>query len=156
MELNIDDNKCTLLIIKNIDPQLINELNINMCINIKSFETLINSNVGIASAITSYARIHMIPYKINPNTLYTDTDSIFTTEALPNDLIGKELGLMKDELNGSIIKEILVLGCKQYGYHYILSNNNIIEKSVWAGVTRDSLTFQELKTLFKGRINTIR
>ena len=97
----------------------------------------------------------MIKYKTleGIEVFYTDTDSIFVNKPLPDYLVGTELGLMKDELNGQVIKEILVLGCKQYGYHYILSNNNIIEKSVWAGVTRDSLTFQELKTLFKGRIN---
>nr|WVH37974.1 DNA polymerase [Fomes fomentarius] len=152
--INIDDNKCTLLIIKNIDPQLINELNINMCINIKSFETLINSNVGIASAITSYARIHMIPYKINPNTLYTDTDSIFTTEALPNDLIGKELGLMKDELSGLRIKQAYFLGIKQYGYWYLDHDNNRIQKSVWAGVSRDTLTFSEIVNLYNKNVLT--
>lgn len=128
--INIDDNKCTLLIIKNIDPQLIKELNINFAINIKQYFNLIKSNVAIASAITSYARIHMTPYKINPNTLYTDTDSIFTTQPLPNHLIGKDLGLMKDELNGLRIKQAYFLGIKQYGYWYLDKDNVRIQKSV--------------------------
>ena len=150
----IDNNKSILLIFDRQNNDLLNDLN-----NVMDDDTFnlvkspIKSNVAIASDITAHARIKMIPYKLLPGSIYSDTDSIITTEPLPDNLIGKELGLMKDELNGSIIKEILVLGCKQYGYHYILSNNNIIEKSVWAGVTRDSLTFQELKTLFKGRIN---
>lgn len=57
----------------------------------------VKSNVAIASAITSYARIHMIPYKLLQGTAYSDTDSIFTTEKLPDHLIGDSLGLMKDE-----------------------------------------------------------
>ncbi len=54
----------------------------------------------------------MIYYKLLPGTEYTDTDSIFTTEVLPDHLIGKDLGLMKDELNGLFIQEGLFLGLK--------------------------------------------
>ena len=57
----------------------------------------------------------MISFKMDPHTLYTDTDSIFSTKKLDLSLIGKELGLMKDELDGKVIEEILILGCKQYG-----------------------------------------
>ena len=39
----------------------------------------------------------MIPFKIYLATKYTD--SIFTSKPLPNELIGKELGFMKDELD---------------------------------------------------------
>jgi hypothetical protein len=31
----------------------------------------------------------MIPYKLLPGTVYTDTDSIFTTDILSNHLVGK-------------------------------------------------------------------
>jgi len=52
----------------------------------------IMSNVAIAAAVTSYARIHMIPFKINPNTLYTDTDSIFTIKPLdPRDVYKRQI-----------------------------------------------------------------
>jgi hypothetical protein len=47
--------------------------------SISSDQHHIMSNVAIASAVTAYARIVMIPFKIDPNTLYTDTDSYFTT-----------------------------------------------------------------------------
>ena len=80
--------------------------------------------------------------------VYTDTDSIFTTKPLPLALIGRELGLFKDELNGLLIKEAYFLGIKQYGYWYLDSNGHRLEKSVWAGVTRDTISFEEIVGLF--------
>jgi hypothetical protein len=114
----------------------------------------IKSNVAIAAAVTSYARIHMIPFKIDPNTLYTDTDSIFTLKPIDPRLLGDGLGLMKDEMNGLVIKEALFLGPKQYGYRYLDKNGNIIEKSVFSGVARDSLTFEQLKSIHQGKTIT--
>ena len=107
--------------------------------------------MAIASAVTAYAIIHMIPFKLLPGTVYTDTDSIFTTDKLPDHLLGKELGLMKDELNGTLINEGYFLGIKKYGYQYA-ENNVLIDKSVFAGVTRDSLTFEEVKEIYNGKI----
>jgi hypothetical protein len=57
---------------------------------------------------------------------------------------------MKDELNGLIIKEAYFLGIKKYGYQYIDSDNNLITKSVFAGIQRDSLTFDEIIKLSEG------
>ena len=84
-------------------------------------------------------------------TIYSDTDSIFTTKKLDDKYIGTGLGLMKDELTGNRISEMLVLDCKQYGYYYF-DKGNKIEKSVWAGITRNSLSFKDLLHLFSGRI----
>ena len=56
----------------------------------------------VASAVTSYARLIMLPYKLDTNIAYTDTDSIITTQVLPNHLVGKELEQMKDELEGGV------------------------------------------------------
>ena len=58
----------------------------------------------------------MIPFKIDPGTVYTDTDSIFTTSKMDPSLIGPELGKMKDELAGKVISEAYFLGVKQYAY----------------------------------------
>ena len=71
-------------------------------------------NVGIASAITSYARIHMSYFKNNPlfKLYYTDTDSAVINIKLPDEMIGKELGLMKLEY---IIKKAVFLAPKVYG-----------------------------------------
>jgi len=90
-------------------------------------------------------------FKLNYDVYYTDTDSIFTKTKINPDLIGKELGLMKDELNGLTIKEAYFLGVKQYGYWYHDSNNIKIEKSVFAGIKRDSLSFYEIIHLFNGK-----
>jgi hypothetical protein len=135
----------------NINQELINELNSKFELNLKSNFKNVKTNVAIASAVTSYARIHMIPYKLLSGTVYTDTDSIFTTDTLPDHLIGTDLGLMKDELDGNIIQEAYFLGIKQYGYKY-LNNNQIIEKSTFAGVPKNSLTFNEIIKLFNGDI----
>lgn len=43
---------------------------------------------------------------------------------------------MKDELNGLIIKEAYFLGIKKYGYQYYDRNNQLITKSLFAGVVR--------------------
>ena len=101
----IDEYRCTILMVKNINFDMVRELNLNFSLGIKEYSKTINSNVAIASAITAYARIHMIPFKVDHNTKYTDTDSIFTTKKLPDSLIGKDLGLMKDELSGCKISE---------------------------------------------------
>lgn len=85
---------------------------------------------------------------------YTDTDSIFTDYDydLNPEEIGSDIGLMKDELKSNLISEAYFLGIKQYGYYYYDKNTNErIEKSVFAGVIRDSLTFNEIKKIFNGK-----
>jgi hypothetical protein len=146
----INNEYSTIITSNNLNLDIMSELN-------NLFETdsgpsyrKIKANVAVAAAVTAYARIHMIDYKLLPGTVYTDTDSIFTTNILSDDLVGKELGLMKDELKGLTIKEAYFLGIKKYGYTY-LDNNKLITKSVFAGVERDSLTFEEIIKLFKGK-----
>lgn len=48
-----------------------------------------NINIAIASAITSYSRIHMSKFKNNPEyrLFYTDTDSAYTNKPLPDHLV---------------------------------------------------------------------
>ena len=72
----------------------------------------VKSHVGIAAAVTAYARIEMMQYKplltkLGLNLYYTDTDSIFIDGELPSQFIGNELGLMKDELKGGLIKKLI-------------------------------------------------
>ena len=110
----------------------------------------VDINVAVAAAVTAYARIHMIYYKLLPGTVYTDTDSIFTTDILPELLIGDDLGMMKDELFGKIIQEALFLGQKKYGFWFKNDDGNKVEKSVFAGVKRDSLSFNEIIDLYQG------
>ena len=153
--IEINPQYYTLLLTENLASDIVRELTLRVEQDFKMFETQIKANVGIAAAVTSYARIHMIPFKNNPYCLYTDTDSTFTTKKLDEMFVGKEMGMMKDELgqmkdelNGLVIEEGLFLGIKQYGYWYYDSNNTRIEKSVFAGVKRDSLTFEEVTKIF--------
>jgi len=127
----ISDNYTTVLTYSNINYEMLSKLN-NQFKSIGSDQHYIMSNVAIASAVTSYARIHMIPFKLDPNTLYTDTDSIFTLETIDPNLIGDELGQMKDEMKGIIIKEAVFVGPKKYGYWYIDEAGNKVDKSVFA------------------------
>jgi DNA polymerase type B, organellar and viral len=148
--LKINDKYSTLLLSANINHKVLRNLNMICESNIKPSNKIVMSNVAIAAAVTAYARIHMIYYKLLPGTVYTDTDSIFTTDILPEHLIGSDLGLMKDELNGLTIQEGLFLGLKKYGYWYLDKDGNRIEASVFAGVKRNSLSFSELIDLYQG------
>jgi len=59
-----------------------------------------NVSIGIAAAITAYARIHMSQFKNNPNfnLFYSDTDSIYIDRPLPDYMISSTiLGKMKLE-----------------------------------------------------------
>ena len=145
----INDKIITLLMHSNIKDDLIKKLNIELDTDISNYYYLVKANVAIASAVTSYSRIHMIPFKIDGNCVYSDTDSIFTTKNLKSTLIGSDLGLMKDELSGSTILEAYFLGIKRYGYQY-LENDKLITRSVFSGVSRNSLTFPEILHLSKG------
>jgi hypothetical protein len=65
---------------------------------------------------------------------------------------------MKDEMSGTLIQEGYFLGIKQYGYWD--KEGNRVEKSTWAGVKKNSITWVELTSLFKGqsitKINPVR
>ena len=152
----INDKIVALLMHKNINYELIKKLNSTLNMELNNYQYLIKANVAIASAVTSYSRVHMIPYKVSGLCVYSDTDSAFMTEALPDEIIGKGLGQMKDELDGLIIKEAYFLGNKKYGYQYIDpcqgtgKSGNLITKTVFAGIERDSLTFEEIIKLSQG------
>lgn len=59
----INDKVVTLLMHKNVIDDLILELNSELDINLTNHYSLVKSNVAIASAVTAYARIHMISFK---------------------------------------------------------------------------------------------
>jgi hypothetical protein len=61
---------------------------------------------------------------------------------------------MKDEMSGTLIQEGYFLGIKQYGYWYLNQDGIRIEKSVIAGVKRDSIKFKDIKNIFEGEIIT--
>lgn len=110
---------------------------------------MVKTNVAIAAAITSYARIHIMDFKLNNDVVYSDTDSVILGNSIDKSLIGVELGKMKDELNGGSMIECYVLGIKQYGYYYNSDGKNV-ECSIFAGVARNSINFKDFVKLADG------
>ena len=98
-------------------------------------------SIGIASAVTAYARIVMSPILSDPKLklLYTDTDSAFIAGELDPKLIGPELGLFKLEYR---FKECVFLAPKVYGG--ILENGNEITK---VKGYKDNVKYSDLKAL---------
>lgn len=143
----INDDYTTVLTYSNINYKMLERLQ-NQFKSIGSDQHYIMSNVAIASAVTSYARIVMIPYKVDPNTLYTDTDSAFTSKPIDPSLLSDALGAMKDEMNGIKIEEGLFLGPKKNGYWYYDKEGKKVYASVFAGVPRNSLTFDEISCIY--------
>lgn len=146
-EIQINNKLSLILVDADKFPKVADMHNGEIEINCSDFNLPVKSNVAIAAAVTAYARIHMIPLLLNDSVLYSDTDSIFTTHPLPDHLIGPDLGQIKDELRGVTIDEAYFLGHKQYGYTYKEWDGSIIDKSVWAGVTRDTLSFRDITWL---------
>jgi DNA polymerase elongation subunit (family B) len=83
----------------------------------------INSFIFLSYARIEMMELKMLLIKLGIKLYYTDTDSIFVDNEIPNSLVGKELGQLKDELNGGIIKKAYFLGIKKYGY--IDENNQV-------------------------------
>jgi DNA polymerase elongation subunit (family B) len=150
-EIKINEEITTILMGGNLDYDLINEIKNDTGLDLIYNFRKIKSNVGIAAAVTSYARIEMIKLKMLLNKLgiklfYTDTDSIFIDKELPRELIGRELGQLKDELNGGFIKKAYFFGIKKYGF---IDNNDQIH-SVFSGIERNSLSWDEIELISKG------
>jgi hypothetical protein len=100
-----------------------------------------NVSIGIASAITSYARIFMTQFLQNNdyNVYYTDTDSIVTDKAIDSKHIGSKLGQMKLEYK---INKAVFLAPKVYG---IISDLGKIVTKVKG--FKDNINFEMLESL---------
>lgn len=150
-EIKINENITTILMSSNLDYSLLNELKQETNLELVSGFRNVKSHVGIASAVTSYARIEMMELKmllikLGIKLYYTDTDSIFVDKEFPEYLIGKGLGQLKDELNGGVIKKAYFLGIKKYGY--IDNNDNV--HSTFSGIERNSLTWNQIVQIANG------
>jgi hypothetical protein len=89
----------------NLDFDLINDIKNDSGLDLVHSFRNIKYHVGIAAAVTAYARIEMLELKmllikLGIKLYYTDTDSIFVDKELPQELIGSDLGQLKDELKG--------------------------------------------------------
>ena len=184
--IDINDDIITILIQNNLNDDIVEELNIFFETDIYSSYYEVRNNVALASAVTSYARIHMMDFICNNDIAYTDTDSIICSNKLDDKFISKELGLMKDELDGHLIQEAYFLDNKKYGYWMIgqktysnkiineselvgielnseefinkygywitdKNDNTIINRSVIAGVDRNSILFNDVRDIFNGK-----
>jgi hypothetical protein len=109
-----------------------------------------NVNIAIASAVTSYARIHMSQFKNNPNfpnLYYTDTDSTYFDGPLPEYLVSStELGKMKLE---GIYDKALFLAPKLYALENIKSGESIIKIKglTKEAIKRNNITIELLENL---------
>nr|YP_010462017.1 DNA polymerase [Hericium erinaceus]UUF93971.1 DNA polymerase [Hericium erinaceus] len=130
---------------ENLDKEELNNQNEDL-----SFLTphrSVKSNVAIASAVTAYARMEMVKFKVDPNITiyYTDTDSLFVDKPFNSELVGDEIGLMKDELKGEVITRAYFLGIKKYGYQIKDKTHSVI-----SGIPRNDLDWDELSLIAKG------
>jgi DNA polymerase type B, organellar and viral len=150
-EIKINENITTILMSSNLDYSLLNELKQEINLELVSGFRNVKSHVGIASAVTSYARIEMMELKmllikLGIKLYYTDTDSFFVDKELPDYLIGNDLGQLKDELKGKLIKKGYFLGIKKYGY---IDENNEVH-SIFSGIERNSLSWNEIEQIANG------
>jgi hypothetical protein len=153
--IKINESISTILMSSNLDFDLINDIKNDSGLELVHSFRNIKSHVGIAAAVTAYARIEMLELKmllikLGIKLYYTDTDSIFVDKELPQELIGNDLGQLKDELKGGWIKKAYFLGIKKYGY---LDDNNITH-SIFSGIERNTLTWNEILQIANGDIIT--
>ena len=76
----------------------------------------------LASYTSSYARLKIYDY-LDDNTIYMDTDSIITTNKLPDEMISNEIGCMK--LEGEFSRGIFIKP-----KFYMLENNDSVEVKI--------------------------
>lgn len=122
------DNGKTLISYENHNEDTIMESNNKM-----------NISIGIAAAITAYARIHMSKFKNQPhyNLYYSDTDSIVIDKPLNDKQVGNGIGLMKLE---NELAEGVFIAPKVYGGLFkdpTLVKNNLTEFTKVKGFTNE-------------------
>lgn len=112
----------------------------------------VKSSVSIAAAITAYARINMSRYKNIKGNKYLggDTDSAIMEKELPQALVGKGLGMMKEECR-------LSLGLFADKKLYLMRDRQGVTVIKSRGVGReaggkDILTYADFIQLFRGAV----
>ena len=159
-----------------VNKEICDELNVDfkntVFNNIKnkqeSENTFNDVSIAIASAVTSYARIHITKIKLDivnkgDKIYYSDTDSIVTNKPLNPDLEGKEIGLFKLEHNiatGYFITSKTYYLKLTYGSEVIkakgVSNHNLCEDDfmkLLKGLNVESSKTQATKDFTQGYVN---
>jgi hypothetical protein len=156
--IDYDNGYISLVIESGTDENLLKDVNSILETEFKKYDSPINSNVAIASAITARAQMIMMDYKNNPDydIYYTDTDSIFTNKPIPDYLIGDDIGQMKnetfDKFGVDFIDEACFIGIKKYGLSVTDKDGINHSLSTFAGVEKNTLTFNEVLRINKGEI----
>jgi len=100
----------------------------------------LNVSIPIFAAVTAYARMHMVQFKImvGYSVFYSDTDSIDLDRPLDPKFIGPELGKMKLEhiFNKAVYLAPKVYGGKTNDYEYVRIKG-----------LKNPISFKELSTL---------
>jgi hypothetical protein len=118
----------------------------------KSSMTNMTVSIGIAAAITAYARMHMMPLLQSKkyNVYYTDTDSIVTDTPISSEFIGKALGQLKLEYN---IRKGIFLAPKVYS---LITNEGKIVTKI-KGFKESNIGFDVFDTLlYKGNTASLK
>lgn len=129
----------------NIEIENIIELNSKFLVSfLNKTKTLesnrdVNINIGIAAAVTAYARIHMSQFKNNPaqafpNLYYSDTDSLYFDGPIDDSFISNSI-LGKLKLEG-IYNKALFLAPKVYALENTFTGDKIIKIK---GLTKESI-----------------
>jgi hypothetical protein len=111
-----------------------------------SKETAQFVSISTASAITSYARIHINKIKLwilnnKGKIFYSDTDSIVTDIELPENLVGNKLGQLKKEYD---VKKAYFISNKTY--ILVFNDDNYIVKA--KGVSAHKLSLFDFETMY--------
>ena len=150
------------LMTANLNFDLIKKLKLDLDLTtLKNMNKSVKSNVAISAAVTAYARIEMMKYKVDPSykIYYTDTDSIFLNKPLPDYLVGESLGLMKNELKKygcEYAERAIFVGNKKYAYQFIDMNEKLETRSVLSGVKRNFLNWGQFKNKPNGGFETVK
>jgi hypothetical protein len=102
----------------------------------------VNSSVGIAAAITGWARIKMYEHLCKDGVAYTATDSVFTTVPVDPQFIGDKLGQLKlvEEFDRALFVKPNV---------YMIETNGQCQFK-FGGVERDDVTKEHYEQLYRG------
>lgn len=107
-------------------------------------------HVGIAGMITSVARVQLYKGLLSAgfsNVVYCDTDSVHTTGMLADSIVGRELGMFKNEGSGSGV----YAGKKLYGLRSPDGKEKIRVKGVSCGGKFGAkITFADLEKVVQG------
>jgi hypothetical protein len=116
-------------------------------------------NIKDTSHIMVMCKVQFTEYEMGYKTLGHLRRVNYSDKELFIEYLSQRLSILNDSyvsvpiLNFTfsyLIQEGLFLGLKKYGYWYLDDDGNKVESSVFAGVKRNSLSFNEIIVLYQG------